>query len=262
MTVKELPQKVAMRMQPLIFHDRTDESGNVVRPTGIRKLALRVNQALMESGKTPPWILTQDEVQQYWSSIDTESAANNPRDYAEKQLAIVDFMHGFWSPEVKTSDSILECGTNAGANLERLRQLGYANLSGVEINPHALEQLRTSFPELAQTAKLTNGKFEEVLPGLPTGSVDVVYTMAVSIHIHPASHAVFGEMARIAGKYVCTLETEVANARYTFARNYRRVFERFGCKQVKARLITRESNPEVSRDYDGYVARLFQAPAR
>ena len=129
---------------------------------------------------------------------------------------------------------------------------------GVDINPHALETLRREHPALAVDAKLQLGTFEQVLPTIESSSVDCVFTMAVGIHIHPASHMVFREMARIARQNICTIESEVANARYTFARNYRRVFERLGCTQIREESIDKHSHPEVDRVYDGYVARLFR----
>jgi hypothetical protein len=121
--------------------------------------------------------------------------------------------------------------------------------------------LPAEHPQLAGNVELTLGSFEDVLPKLPSGAYDTVFTMAVGIHIHPSSSWLFGEMVRIASRHVCVLETEVANARYTFARNYRRVFERLGCTQVREEQIDRSSHPEVSDEFDGYVARLFRVPA-
>jgi hypothetical protein len=46
-----------------------------------------------------------------------------------------------------------------------------------------------------------------------------------------------------------------------FPRNYRRVFGRLGCTELRQAAITRRGYPDVSRDYDGYVARLFRTPA-
>lgn len=260
--VRKVAQRVLVVVEPYVYSERTDESGEVVRPRGLRALGLRVNQALVEAGRTPPWVLSPEECRAFWATREVGGPDNNPYDYAHKDPAIVDFLHGFWQPDVATSDRVLELGCNAGGNLSRLRELGYRNLAGIDINPLALDTLRREHPDLAADAELTLGEFEQVLPTLPAGSADCVFTMAVGIHIHPASHMVFREMARIAGRHVCVLESEVANGRYTFARNYKRIFERLGCTQIREERVDRRSHPEVSRDYDGYVARLFRVAAR
>ncbi len=259
---RKLAQRALVLVEPYVYSERTDPSGEVVQPRGLHAVGVRVNQALVEAGRTPPWVLTPDECRAFWASREVGGPDNNPYDYAHKDPAIVDFLAGFWSPDVKKDDRILELGCNAGGNLSRLRALGYTNLAGVDINPLALDTLRREHPDLAAAADLTLGPFEQELPQMAAGSADCVFTMAVGIHIHPASHLVFREMARIAKSHVCVLESEVANGRYTFARNYKRVFERLGCRQVREERIDRRSHPEVSRDYDGYVARLFRVAGR
>lgn len=259
---RKVAQKALVLVEPYVYSDRVDTAGEVVRLRGLHAVGVRVNQAIVEAGRTPPWVLTPDECRAFWASREVGGPDNNPYDYAHKDPGIVDFLAGFWEPDVSKSDRILELGCNAGGNLARLHALGYEHLAGIDINPLALDTLRREHPDLAASAELTLGPFEQVLPTLAAGSADCVFTMAVGIHIHPASHMVFREMARIAGRYVCVLESEVANGRYTFARNYKRVFERFGCTQVREERIDRRTHPEVSRDYDGYVARLFRVPAR
>src|SRR4029077_6589651 len=105
-------------------------------------------------------------------------------------------------------------GCNAGANLAGLRALGYSNLTGVEINPHAIAEMRRAFPALAQDALIHQGGGEEVLPTLASDSVDVVFAMAVLHHIPPASRWIFAEMVRIARHHVCVLEPEQIVSHY------------------------------------------------
>ena len=107
---------------------------------------------------------------------------------------------------------------------------------------------------------MTEGTLEDVLPGLPTGSVDVVFSLAVLIHVHPTSREIFRQMARIARRYVCVIEAESTTVAHVFARNYRRVFEREGCAQLRAAILTERAHPAVGPNYWGYTARLFAAP--
>ena len=166
-------------------------------------------------------------------------------------------MHEFWSPQVKLSDSILELGSGAGADLYHCYELGYKNLLGIEISQDAVDVMKKVFPELAKKYRIFVGSFEDVLPKFDTDSVDVIFTMGVSQHIHPTSNFLFNEMVRVARKYICTIELESGNYSSMFSRNYRRVFQRLGCFQLKSVLITKGAFPGVIRTYDNYVARLF-----
>ena len=144
------------------------------RPTGLRKATTRLNQALFEQGTTPPWVWSQERCQRYWSTRTSDGVDNRPADYVAKNPAIVDLMHKFWSPEVSPSSAVMELGCNAGANLERLRQLGYTDLTGLEINRTAIQELHEAFPALAGEASLIVGSLEHVLPTLKTDGVDVI----------------------------------------------------------------------------------------
>jgi SAM-dependent methyltransferase len=223
-------------------------------PRGPKRAMVRLNQALFERGIRPPWVWDEDRCRSYWATRTDESNGNEPASYAGKPQAIVEFLHGFWQPYVTPEMRILEVGCNAGANLHGLRERGYRNLAGVEINPAAIAALRHSFPELAD-AEITEGALEQVLPQIEP--VDVVFSMAVLLHVHPSSTAVFEQMARL-GRYVCVIEAESSTLRYIFARNYRRVFERLGCAQLCSARLTEEAVPGLGRNYYGYTARLFR----
>jgi len=85
----------------------------------------------------------------------------------------------FLGPISKES-SFLEVGCNTGNQLILLRQMGYPNLSGIELQPYALEiaRARTRNISLAQGSVLS----------IPYGDAlfDVVFTSGVLIHIAPS----------------------------------------------------------------------------
>lgn len=234
----------------LLYHGELSEP-----PVG-RRGAVRLNQALFERGIAPPWVWSAERCRAYWASRTEQSNGNQPSSYSHKQQAIVEFLHGFWQPYVSPEMSFLETGCNAGANLHGLRKRGYRDLGAVEINPAAIAELRRAFPEL-HDVKLSEGALEDVLAAMPSRSVDVVFSMAVLIHIHPASDRIFAEMARIARRYVCVVEAETVTLSYIFARNYRRVFERLGYVQLRSARLSEAAFPEVGPDYFGYTARLL-----
>jgi len=169
----------------------------------------------------------------------------------------MNFLTEFWFPEVGRENSLLELGCNCGVNLEKLQRRGYKLLSGVETSLAAIEIFEQNYPGLFANTSVYTGSFEEVLPGLPTDSVDVVFTMAVAMHIHPASNSLFAEMVRVAKSYVCTVELETANNTYVFARSYERVFERLGARQIRSVILDRSTDPPVATENYGYIARLF-----
>lgn len=133
---------------------------------------------------------------------------------------------------------------------------GYQRLSAIEINPDAVATLRARFSELVGVP-VQIGSLEEVLPTLGDNSIDVIFTMAVLIHVHPHSNFIFKHMARVARRHIVIIEAERANCGHFFARNYRRVFERHGCVQLRSALITKQAYPPLESAYWGYTARLF-----
>jgi SAM-dependent methyltransferase len=256
--VKSLDALKRRVLQGAVIVERVDERGEPVTPRGIKRATSRIGQALVEHGIAPPWAMSREECQEFWAT--RADGSNAPVTYARKETGVVDFLNDFWGPEVSSENSVLEIGCNAGTNLNRLRELGFERLSGIEINPHALDELRATYPELAASADLVQGPIESALGAIPDGAFDVVFSMAVLIHLHPTSLSVFDDMARVA-RHVCVIELESASNSYVFPRSYRRVFERRGCTELRQATITARGYPEVSRDYDGYVARLFRTPA-
>jgi SAM-dependent methyltransferase len=233
------------------------------RETRGRRPGVRLNQYLFERGRTAPWVWSYGVVTRHWAEMVAASGSGNePVTYSSKDTAVVDFLDRFWSPEVAKTDSVLEVGCNAGPNLNGLMERGYRQLSGVEISQGALRELRRAFPALAETMTTLQGPAEVVVPGLPEHSSDVVFSMAVLIHVHPGAHALFAGMVRTARKYICVIEAENVTNPYVFARNYRRLFERLGCVQVKSVRITPEAFPELMPAYNGYTARLLRVPPR
>ncbi len=97
--------------------------------------------------------------------------------------------------------SFLEVGCNTGNQLLLLQRMGYANVSGLELQPYALEiaQSRTRNISLAQGSALA----------IPHGdaSFDVVFTSGVLIHIAPEDiPRALDEIHRCARTYIWGME--------------------------------------------------------
>ena len=127
---------------------------------------------------------------------------NNPNEYIKavgRSQALLEIIS-----DLPKDARILEVGCNVGRNLAFLHDSGYTNVEGVEINPHAVELLRKTYPQLAET-EVHIGLAGEVLPQFEDDGFDLVFTMAVLEHIHPDESTVFDDMARI-GQHVLAIE--------------------------------------------------------
>ncbi|PIQ83372.1 MAG: hypothetical protein COV75_07800 [Candidatus Omnitrophica bacterium CG11_big_fil_rev_8_21_14_0_20_63_9] len=244
---------------PWLYQARVDADDNVLP---LRPVVGPLTQWLIERGQTPPWLMTQEECHTYWKTLTSDDARTNnrPQDYADDSHRIGRFLHEFWGFHVQRSDRVLEVGCNRGANLLGLRACGYTDLAGIEMNPHAVEQLQQAFPDPTQRPAIACGSLETLFPTMASRSVDVVLTVATLMHVHPTGASVFQEMVRVARKYVCIVESESASCSYVFARNYQRVFERLGCVQVTSQVMSKQSQPPVDSRHYGYTARLFHVP--
>jgi SAM-dependent methyltransferase len=185
---------------------------------------------------------SKDEIHRYWKAPDDGS--NQPEDYLDPKggKARSEFLLSLI--DLPRDASILEVGCNVGRNLNHLHEAGYRNLTGIELSEQAVEVLRREFPHLAD---IWVGAAEDILPTFDR--FDLVFTMAVLVHIHPASEqAVFGELARIAKKLI-VIEDERSETWRHFPRRYGPIFEDFGMKQVH------EAEPVGLPG--SYVARIF-----
>lgn len=97
--------------------------------------------------------------------------------------------------------SILEVGANVGVQLELLRQQGFRELLGIDINRNAIAEAKKLHPEVKiQEASGLEMPFED-------NSFDLVYTSGVLIHIAPQDIARFiSEMHRVSRKYLWGFE--------------------------------------------------------
>lgn len=97
--------------------------------------------------------------------------------------------------------SFLEVGCNTGNQLLLLQQMGWTNLSGIELQPYALEIARGRLPHVS-----LNLGSALTLP-YADSSFDVVFTSGVLIHIAPSElPRVIDEIHRVSREYIWGLE--------------------------------------------------------
>lgn len=194
-----------------------------------------------------------EELHEYW--IDP-SEENRPEAYTKVDPRRTQFLvELFEGLEVPKDASILEIGCNAGRNLNGLWEAGWRNLHAVEISPSAIELFEATFPRAFHDTDVRVGKAEEVLPTLASRQYDVVYSMAVLVHIHRDNDRVLDEIARVVRWRLVTVEDEGAVSERHFRRSYRKEFER---KRGFVQLAHQEDVPGMPAEY---VARTFAVPA-
>lgn len=130
------------------------------------------------------------------------------------------------------SARILEIGCNVGRNLNYLFDKGYTNLTGVEISSYALQVMKNTFAKLADI-RIFNSPIESQIGKFSDDEFDVVFTMAVLVHIHKDSEFIFEEMARITKRFLVTIEIEKGLGIKNFQRNYGKIFSKFGLREIK-----------------------------
>lgn len=109
---------------------------------------------------------------------------------------------------VSDDAAILEIGCSSGRHLDHLRENGFSNLTGIDINEDSFEVMADQYPKLAETGSFTVGAIEGLVPEIEDGSFDVVYSVETLQHIHPDNEWVFEELVRITDDLLITAENE------------------------------------------------------
>ncbi len=162
------------------------------------------------------------DIHNYWNNPDKY---NKPELYVKKEAnAKSAFLYNNIKQYITKQTTILDIGCNSGRNLNYLYNLGYKNLTGIEINKEAVLLMQKTYPKLFLNSKIINLPVEIAIKGIADNKHDLIFTMATLEHIHPDSAWVFTEMIRICNGYIVTIEDEETNSPRHFPRNYYRIF--------------------------------------
>lgn len=143
------------------------------------------------------------------------------REWAERTGEYSPEYYAYYGPD-ETSESIrrlldrfldrdapvLELGCSSGRHLSHLHDDGFENLSGIEVNGDAFDVLEETYPDLAASATLYHDAIEDVVPEFEDDQFAAVYSVETLQHLHPDVSWVFGELARITGDLLITVENE------------------------------------------------------
>lgn len=153
---------------------------------------------------------------------------NNPEDYLIP-IKRSQYFYNKIKDIIPQHAKILELGCNVGRNLAFIRDRGYSNLTGVEINHDAiaLGTQKGNFGYVSVIESSIENYFKPMRLGF-----DLIFTMAVLEHLHPKTFRLFQDMAR-ATKYIITIEDEESKSFQHTPRNYKKIFEDFGMTQIE-----------------------------
>ncbi|MDD9886448.1 MAG: methyltransferase domain-containing protein [Gammaproteobacteria bacterium] len=99
--------------------------------------------------------------------------------------------------DMDRASRILEVGTNTGAQLQLLQNMGFRNLRGIDVQARALETARQLMPGI----ELTLAEASDIPFG--DGFFDMVFTSGVLIHISPDNIVpAIREIHRCSGRYI------------------------------------------------------------
>ena len=164
----------------------------------------------------------------YWKNPDS---GNTPKEYlsgADRSEKLVSLFNQFCSKE----DTIFELGCNIGRNLHHLYESGYKNLYGIDINEEAIKLSKELYPNTVAKLPLVCSSIEDYIIFMLENEVDVIFTMGVLMHIHPSSIWIFNYIKHVVKKYLIIAEQEDGLYEHVFPRNYKKIFEHLGLKQV------------------------------
>ena len=171
---------------------------------------------------------TLHEAHAYWEHPD--DGMNSPLEYlldSEVHRLRNASLISVFQRHVESTDSILEIGCNAGRNLDALWRAGYHRLSAVEISEPAVDVMKRFLPTVYNGANITVGSIEDVIRTIPKSRHDVIFTMAVLVHLPYESEWVLKEIAKRAKKKIILFEYEARNDESSrhFPRRYKRIFQ-------------------------------------
>ncbi|WP_226010991.1 class I SAM-dependent methyltransferase [Halomicrobium salinisoli] len=185
-------------------------------------------------------------------------AHHGPNDVSEAVGDVLD-------DAVSREAPVLELGCSSGRHLAHLRERGFEDLHGIDVNGEAFDVMAEAYPDLAEAGTFVEGAFDDVLPDLPDDHFAAVYSVETLQHVHPDAAWAFDEIARVTDECLITVENEdgeggsarddeeaetqqgddppvnyVAGEVPLYYRNWRDVFEGTGFEQV--------SEAETKRD--------------
>jgi SAM-dependent methyltransferase len=147
-----------------------------------------------------------EDVREDWAE---RSGRFSPEYYAQLgPNGVSETLAGVFDHYVDGDAAILEVGCGCGRHLAHLRDQGYGDLTGIDVNDESFAVMGEAYPALANTGTFHTTSLEAFVSDVPDDAFDVVYSVETLQHIHPEESWVFEDVARISADLVITAENE------------------------------------------------------
>jgi len=175
-----------------------------------------------------------DDVMNFWKT----GGAHQPEDYLmeytkNRSRRLVEYITKL---NVGKDAMILEIGCGCGRNLHYLYDVGFKNLTGIEIEGYSISVMEKNFPEMYKNIETIVFPIENVIEAFDDDKFDVVICMGILMHIHPdVFDKIASEIHRITKKNLLTFEAEQRGGLSPWCenRNYKEIFEGLGFEEIE-----------------------------
>ncbi|ELY80045.1 class I SAM-dependent methyltransferase [Natrinema gari] len=198
--------------------------------------------------------MNSNEVRRQWAE---RTGAYSPEYYAhygpdKRSEAVRSRLERF----VDRDAAVLELGCSSGRHLAHLHDHGFEDLHGIDVNDDAFDVMAETYPDLAADGTFHHDTIEAVIGDFADERFDAVYSVETLQHLHPDAEWVLGELTRITGDLLVTVENEgesdqsqsgepdvsyVNDDFPLYHRNWNRVFTELGLREVDAESGTRDT---------------------
>ena len=216
-----------LRSDVAVYRGRTARAGRLLPAHGDYGVVNKVSNFLLmpihATGKTDA-----GATERFWESLE----GYHEHLAADRQAAFAHRISSWFAEEVLrplAPQSFMEIGCGAGRNLLYARRtMPDARAIGIDINPHAVS---VAAEQLGAGASVRQGSVYD-LGQFPDGSIDVLFSMGVLMHIaHDRVAEVVEHMHRIARVAVIHLECHGPSYSFDYhkyPRNYEELYRRVG----------------------------------
>jgi len=140
------------------------------------------------------------EQQDFWKNKEWDQLKSNKKWETEAKMSTINLLKEFLS-DVPRDIDVLDCGCNEGYTVGLLHELGFASISGIDVNSKAIKKASKMFPydSFAITSIEELGGFS-LLQQCP---YDLTLHCSVLMHVHPDNLGdTMKAIYNLSGKYI------------------------------------------------------------
>lgn len=199
--------------------------------------------------------MNSDDVREQWAEQSGEFSPGYYAYYGPDGTS--EAVRGLLDAVVGPDAAVLELGCSSGRHLEHLREHGYGDLHGIDVNDEAFDVMEDTYPRLADEGTFRADTIENAVTEFADDRFDAVFSVETLQHLHPDHAWVFDELVRVTDDLLVTVENEsgtegsasgeddgvnyVNDEFPLYYRNWRRIFTDRGFAEVAAESLDRDT---------------------